>query len=1070
MSNPVPLRDADPADVLSESAQPSPSPMPRHRLPRPAVVVGVVLILLIAVAAGLWLNRRAVARDALVGWLDRKGIEADVEIERIELDGIVARIRVGDEMSPDFIVERAEVDYVLGWPWSGGLGVTPSRIRLVRPMLRASWRGGELSLGSLDPLVKEFTARPPRPDSKGPLVIVEGGRVALTTEYGPVEVRADARINDGKLMSLNALMPAAALRSGDTEAEGLTAVLRATTTGDRLAFTLGASADRFELPSAGGRGARLSLSGEVAYPDTKLRRGDGAGRIEAVLTGDSLRLATATAATATVRFNFDGRTTGWLDTFRIEGRTDASLRTVALSGLVKATGLSVAMDDGAAVFGRDSEGFNWRLDGPARVSMASVDTGAVAGRGVVLTGSAIFLGGRGAAFEGSGPLALTADRLSSGEVSLGGVRGAVDLDLVQDGTLRIEAEGSLNAAHGAWPLFGAPARDDVPELSAMKRALGDFGFSAPGLRFALGPNGTQVDLTRPVRIAPANGGVMTVSAARSGPVFAAVGGRAGGGAAIVTITRGEGLPGATVSVPHWSLTPGGFTATLDGRAALDFGLARGITVATRGELASSNGRLTYAARDCAAVTVERLELDENDITGISGGFCPSGGPLVTVSKGAWRAGGAIREVSASAPFLALNFTEAAGRLDAFGGPLGLGLDARIDAARVEDATTPRRFNVAGARGAARLRDERWSGAFDLLAGERRIGGLTLAHDGETGTGGIVITSETLQFAEGGLQPADLSPLLEGIVGSPATGSARFDGRVDWAADGTGSSGGLLSIPSLDFVSPAGPVKGLKGEIVFTSLTPLVTAPGQSLTAEVLETIAPLTGVAIDFAVDKAAVTVSGAELSVGGGTLSVEPFSVPLDPTQVVSGVIVLDRVQLGDLIAGSGFGDKVNLDAVVSGRVPFTFQRGVGLRITDGRLGAVQPGRLSIQREALSGLEAGGGGDGVPPNTVQDLAYQAMENLSFDLLDAEVNSLGEGRLGVLFHIRGRHDPPEHQELRLSIAEFISREFLNRTLPLPSGTGIDLTLDTTLNIEQLVADLIELNRARNGQPTAIAGE
>ena len=443
---------------------------------------------------------------------------------------------------------------------------------------------------------------------------------------------------------------------------------------------------------------------------------------------------------------------------------------------------------------------------------------------------------------------------------------------------------------------------------------------------------------------------------------------------------------------------------------------------------------------------------------------------MTVSKGAWRAGGAIREVSASAPFLALDFTEAAGRLDAFGGPGGLGLDARIDAARVEDATTPRRFNVAGARGSARLRDERWSGAFDLLAGERRIGGLTLNHDGRTGAGGIVITSETLQFAEGGLQPADLSPLLEGIVGSPATGSARFDGRVDWAADGAGSSGGLLSIPSLDFVSPAGPVKGLKGEIVFTSLTPLVTAPGQSLTAEVLETIAPLTGVEIDFAVDKAAVTVSGAELSVGGGTLSVEPFAVPLDPTQLVSGVIVLDRVQLGDLIAGSGFGDKVNLDAVVSGRVPFTFQRGVGLRIADGRLGAVQPGRLSIQREALSGLEAGGGGDGVPPNTVQDLAYQAMENLSFDLLDAEVNSLGEGRLGVLFHIRGRHDPPEHQELRLSIAEFISREFLNRTLPLPSGTGIDLTLDTTLNSEQLVADLIELNRARNGQPTAIADE
>ncbi|MGZ9098976.1 MAG: intermembrane phospholipid transport protein YdbH family protein, partial [Brevundimonas sp.] len=158
----------------------------------------------------------------------------------------------------------------------------------------------------------------------------------------------------------------------------------------------------------------------------------------------------------------------------------------------------------------------------------------------------------------------------------------------------------------------------------------------------------------------------------------------------------------------------------------------------------------------------------------------------------------------------------------------------------------------------------------------------------------------------------------------------------------------------------------------------------------------------------------------------------------------------------------------VVSGRLPFTSDRVNGVRIAGGALAAVQPGRLSIAREALSGLEAGGGGDAVPPNTVQDLAYQAMENLSFDILSAEVNSLDEGRIGVLFRIRGRHDPPQHQELRLSIAEFISREFLNRPLPLPSGTGIDLTLDTTLNMNQLIGDLLELNRARDGRPSAAA--
>jgi len=277
-------------------------------------------------------------------------------------------------------------------------------------------------------------------------------------------------------------------------------------------------------------------------------------------------------------------------------------------------------------------------------------------------------------------------------------------------------------------------------------------------------------------------------------------------------------------------------------------------------------------------------------------------------------------------------------------------------------------------------------------------------------------------------------------------------------------GCIVSVAPAPTTSPAGPVKGLKGVIDFTSLAPLTTAPDQHLTADRVEAFAPLTGVDVAFALDKSALMVSAGQLTVGGGAVRVEPFAVPLDRTLPLSGVITLENIQLGDLVAGSGFGDKVKLDAVVSGRLPFTSDPVAGWRISAGTLQAVQPGRLSIQREALSGLQAGGGGAAVPPGTVEDLAYQAMENLAFDVLSAEVNSLDEGRLGVLFHIRGRHDPPEHQEIRVTLSELISRKFLDRPLLLPSGTGIDLTLDTTLNLNQLVSDLMAVNRARSGQP------
>ena len=672
--------------------------------------------------------------------------------------------------------------------------------------------------------------------------------------------------------------------------------------------------------------------------------------------------------------------------------------------------------------------------------------------------------GASGALSVEGAVAADLSQARFDELSLARTRGRFDVDFETGRATPLVLTGSLASAQGRWPLFGPAAADDVPELAQMKRALGAFSVSLPGLRLTGGDSGVAVILTQAGRLTPANGGVLTVNPAAT-PVYIGRPGQMGGGALSLSATRGRGLPQATFAVPDWRLTDGGFQATLDGRAALDFGLARGLEVRTRGVLATDNGRLTYAPAECLTFTAERLELEENDVTDLAGGLCASGGPLVVSQNGRWRAGGRLDEVSASAPFLAMTFEDIEGTAFATGSNAGLGLEARIASADVLDATRPRRFNPLTATGSATLVDERWTGALYVARNGIVLGGLTLAHDGVAGEGGVVIDAPDLVFAEGGLQPADLSPLAADFVQSPATGSASFTGRLDWSDDlPEGSSSGRLVIPGIDFVSPAGPVKGLSGTIDFTNLAPLTTAPDQTLRVASLETVAPLTDLDLTFALDKAAFTIAGGEISAAGGTVRVEPFSVPLNGG-AFAGVIVLDRVQLGDLIAGSGFGDRVQLDAVVSGRLPFTSDPDAGVRISGGTLYAAQPGRLSIQREALSDLEAGGGGE-VPPNTVEDLAYQAMENLAFDVLTADVNSLDEGRVGVLFHIVGRHDPPQRQELRLTLAELISREFLNRPLPLPSNTGIDLTLDTTLNLNQLVSDLLAVNRARNGGEAA----
>lgn len=1056
------------------TAAPDPSPRLTQRQPsrgrRVVIVAGLVIGVLLVLTALLYLNRRAATRQVLIGWLEQQGIEADMRVERIELDSLVASVRIGDPTDPDVTVERVEVDYAIGSPWSkGGLGLTPTRIRLVRPVVRASVRNGKLTLGSLDPLVERFTGRPPRPDSRGPLVLIESGRVRLDTGYGQASILGDARIDDGKLMRLTAQMPATAFRSGDAEALGLQATVDLTTTGDRVALRFSAAAARAKRPGFTGEAARLTLTGDLPYPDLKARLGDGRARIDLSVAATRLTAGETSARDADLHMAFDGQTTGWIETFRIDGTSTVDLRAARIDGPTEsASATRLRLTDAGTTVTRDNSGLSWRMDGGVAMTAANASGAGMDGAGIALTSTRLVVGGRGAAMEAEGPVALSAERLVWDGLTLSGARAATRFDLISAGGLRITATGAFRSARGSWPLFGPVARDDVPELAEMKRALSAFAVDVPGFALATGHSGTRLTLTRPATLGPANGGVLTVRPATT-PIFAAASGQAGGGAMSLTATRGQGLPEAVFAIPAWRLTPSGFTATLDGHAALDFGLARGIKVRTRGELASSGGRLTYVAAGCLPVAVDRLDLDDNDVVDLAGDICPVGRPLVSVAEGHWRADGSLRSFDASAPFLALRFRDAGGGFTATGGPGGLGLEARIVRATVEDATTPLRFNPLLASGSVRLSGEDWSGAFDLARGDAALGRLNLAHDGSAGAGGLTISAPSVVFVEGGLQPADLSPLAA-FVGSPASGSVTFDGRIDWRADAEGTSSGRLTIPGLDFTSLVGAVKGLRGTVDFINLAPLTAAPGQRLTADLLESVAPLTDIELTFGLDKAAVTIEGGDLAVAGGHIRVEPFAVSLDPDQPISGVIVLENVQLGQVIAGAGFGDKVSLDAVVSGRLPFTFDRTSGVRISGGTLAAVQPGRLSIAREALSGLEAGGGGEAVPPNTVQDLAYQAMENLSFDILSAEVNSLDEGRIGVLFRIRGRNDPPQRQELRIPIAEFISREFLNRPLILPSGTGIDLTLDTTLNLNQLIGDLLELNRARDGRPSVVPTE
>ena len=930
---------------------------------------------------GLYAARKMIAREALTGWLRSHGVAAQSQVQDIGLGGVAGRVQIGPASAPDFVAGDASI----GW----GLERFSLRVRTVtlqKPVLRARWHAGMLTVGSLDPLIADLLKRPPTPNQPSPRVTIRGGLLLLATDYGPVRMTVDAVVDDGKLVSLAATTAPTRLHlpglDADLGAVGLSALTRA----GRVAVGVDAPATRLAAAGATGAGVHLRLNGELPYPDLKARRLDGPVRFSFQAGAGDLSFGGATLHRATANGNFDGESAGPFDALAFAGPAEGVLgATEGRSGAAEAAALRITATTRDLSWSR-AQGFS--------ASILAAATG-----------------------------------------------------------------------QGRWTGLGPPRAGDAAQVAAIKRAARSLQVSAPAVALVVRPGVTTVSLPQPVSIRPASGGLLVLRGRAGAPAYSP----AGGGFALSV--RGGGLPSLEADVRKLSLANGELIAAGTARAAFSIAPAEGAAVSLVGRLRVAAGQAWVGLDHCALVSVRRLVFGANTIEVLAGQVCPSGEPLLVAGAGGWRFAARVAGVAATVPFLQVRVAEATGQVSARQQGAGMTVAASIDGARVIDASPQTRFYPLRLRGTAGLSRDRWVADFAVVTpAGASLAALSIQHDLRSGRGGLAIDTGQLRFADGGLQASQLSPLVQ-AVGSPVEGSARFAGQFDWTAQGA-SSHGVLTLPGLDFQSPAGRVSGLKGTIALASLAPLSAAPGQTLSADSLAAIVPVTHVTAGVGLDAQALTITGGVASVGGGTVRVRSLRIPFAAEAPMTGLLDFEGVQLHDLVEASPFGDRVDLDARVSGGVPFESQAG-RVRISGAELHAIQPGRLSIQRQALTGVAASGSVSTpgvaaapvvkpVPPtDTFTDFAYQAMENLAFDKLDAAVASRADGRLGILAHIVGRHDPPQRQEIRLSLFDLIGRKFLNRPLPLPSNTGVDLTLDTTLNLDDLLADYADYQRLRN---------
>jgi hypothetical protein len=390
----------------------------------------------------------------------------------------------------------------------------------------------------------------------------------------------------------------------------------------------------------------------------------------------------------------------------------------------------------------------------------------------------------------------------------------------------------------------------------------------------------------------------------------------------------------------------------------------------------------------------------------------------------------------------------------------------LDRASLADVQSTPRFQPISASGAMRAAGDDWTGDLALSFRDRRIASIALKHAMNTGAGEATVAARNLAFEPNMLQPADIAPFLSAF-GSRIRGSVDFTGRFAWSKDGMTSEGRLV-VPGLDFQSPFGAVRQLKTELTFTSLVPLALRPAQSVSVERVDIAVPLEQVSATFSYTPDALRVETATAVVALGRATLDPMSYSFAPDATSAGTLRLQDISAQALVEAAGLTDRISVQARIDGTVPFTLGP-EGARFTDGRIAANAPGRLSIKREALTASVGTGDNAQAPPNAVQDFAYQALEHLAFERLEGVVNSQPMGRLGLLFHIIGQNDPPQAAETRVGVLDLLRGRAFDKPLPLPKGTPIDLTLDTSVNLDELLESYLNRNGAVAAAP-ATAGQ
>ena len=953
--------------VLSSGLDPEPTDVavdePRRRRWRAvALVLGALLV------AGLltvWLLRKDIADNVIGSQLEAMGLPARYEIVRIgPTEQVIRNLSIGDPQRPDLTVAELRVATRLVWGLPG-IG----RITVVRPRLYGSWRSGKVSFGSLDKVLFGGKGGPFRmPDLDAKIV---DGRALIDSDHGRIgiKVAGEGPLRGGFAGELAAIAPRLAL-DGCT-AERVTLYGRVSTESERPRFVGPVRTRRLNCPA---RGLLLGSGGVQA--DVMLDQTlDGAeGRLALALGGVRSGAATIVAATGGMRFTYrrDALTLSYdlalkdlatpqarvaFLSLEGRGRATAALARFDFEGDMRGRGVAIgdAADEALKQVERAGAGtLAQSLAAQLRTSLAremrdsSIDANVIlrrSGEGLSLVVP------RGSLRGGSGASLLALSRVQAlfaadrGAPRVTGNFATGGQGLPQAwGRMEADESGRLSLRASMPDYHAGTARLAVPRLSMAQGPDGALGFAGQVALSGALPGGQAQNLVLPLEGRWAANGDLALWRRCTDVSF-------------------DSLHFASLALERRKLTvcPSAGGSVISSRAGETLVAAGVPSLDVSGKLGQTPIRIASGPIGYAQVGGRPGVLKANALS-------VALGPVRTASHFAIsridaRVGADVAGTFAQADFglyaVPLDLKDTAGAWRFANGVLSIA-NAKFT---LVDRQAVARFQPMVAQGATlRLADNRI--AAQALLSEptsgRAVVRADIVHDLGTAAGHANLTVDGIAFDEK-LQADQISRLALGVVSS-LRGVVSGSGRIDWDARGVTSRGRFAS-QGLDFAAAFGPVRGLSGEVVFTDLLGLVTAPDQSVRIASVNPGIEVTDGTLSFQLEPDfLLRVNGAKWPFMEGTLTLDPATMRVGVAETrrytlrVEGLNAASFVQRLELA-------NINASGIFDGEMPLVFDESGG-RIENGFLVSRAPGGNVSYIGAL---------------TYKDLS--AMGNFAFDAL-----------------------------------------------------------------------------------------